>query len=90
MIETYLLCSCSLCNGKTDTQNCVGTELCLVWSSIKLDEELINLGLVLDIDVLLDDGGTNHVIYIGNSFCDTLSTPFALISITELAGFMLT
>jgi hypothetical protein len=89
-MSTNLLCSCSLRNGKTDTENGIGAELGLVWSSIKLDQEFFNIGLVLDVDVFLDNGWANDVVNIGNSFCDTFSTPFAFISIAELACLVLT
>jgi hypothetical protein len=64
---TDLLCSCSLCNGETDTKNGIGTKLCLIWGSIKLDQELVNLRLVLNINILLDDSRANDFVDIGDS-----------------------
>jgi len=57
-----LLSGSSLGNSQGDTEDGVGTELALVGGSIELVQELINLGLVLDIDVLLDDGGGNDLV----------------------------
>ena len=68
---TYLLSSGGLSNSHGNTENGVGTELALGGSTIELVEELVNLGLVLDIDVLLHEGGRNHVVDIGNSLEDT-------------------
>jgi hypothetical protein len=87
---TSLLCCCSLRNCKTNSENGIGTELGLVWGSVKLDQELVNLGLVLDVNVFLDNGWANDIVDIGDSFCDTFSTPLALISIAELACLVLT
>jgi hypothetical protein len=89
-LYTDLLCSRSLRNGKADSENGIGAELSLVWSSIKVDQEFVNLGLVLDVDVFLDNGRANDFVDIGDSFCDTFPTPLALISITELTCLMLT
>ena len=68
-----LLSGTSLGNGQADTEDGVSTEVRLVGSSIKLVQELVDLGLVLDIEVLLDDGGGNGVIDIGDSLENTCS-----------------
>jgi hypothetical protein len=57
-----LLSGSGLGNSQGDTEDGVGTELALVGGSIKLVQELINLGLVLNINVLLDDGGGNDIV----------------------------
>ena len=57
-----LLSGSGLGNSQRDTEDGVGTELALVGGSIELVQEVINLGLVLDIDVLLDDGGGNDLV----------------------------
>lgn len=57
-----LLSSSGLGNGQGDTEDGVGTEFALVLGSVELVEELIDLGLVLDINVLLDDGGANDLV----------------------------
>lgn len=69
----YLLSSSSLCDGHRNTENSVGTELALGWSTIELVEELINLGLVLDINVLLEESRCNHIVDISNSLENTLA-----------------
>ena len=65
--------STSLGNGQADTEDGVSTEVRLVSRSIKLFEELIDLGLVLDIKVLLDDGGGNGLIDVLDSLENTCS-----------------
>lgn len=57
-----LLGSTSLGNTQTDTQNGIGTQLSLVGSSIELFKEVIDLGLVFNIDVLLDEGRSDDFI----------------------------
>lgn len=57
-----LLSSTGLGNGQTDTEDGVGTKFRLVLGSVEFDQEVIDLGLVLDVDIFLDDGGTNDFI----------------------------
>jgi len=85
-----LLSSTSLGNCQADTKDGVGTKLSLVGSSIEVDEELVKLGLVLDINVLLDDGRSNDLVHVLDRLEDTLATPLGLVAITELAGLVLT
>lgn len=85
----YLLGSTSLGNGQTDAQDGVGTQLSLVGSTIEAVEELVDLGLVLHINTLLDQSGTNDGVDVVDSLSDTLATPLGLIAITELAGLVL-
>ena len=66
-----LLSGGSLGNGKRNTEDGVGTELALVGGSIKLVQELVNLGLVLNVDVLLDEGGANDVVDVLDGVEDT-------------------
>lgn len=66
-----LLSSTGLGDGQTDTKDGVGTEVGLVGSAIELVEELINLGLVLNIEVLLDDGGGNGLVDVLDGLQDT-------------------
>lgn len=66
-----LLSSTSLGDSQADTQDGVGTQVVLVGGAIELVEELIDLGLVLDIQVLLDDGRANLVVDIGDGLQDT-------------------
>jgi hypothetical protein len=83
-----LLGSGGLSDGHGDTEDGVGTELGLVGGTIKLDHEVVNGTLVLDIEVLLDEGGTEGLIDISDSLGDTLATPLGLVAITELAGLV--
>jgi hypothetical protein len=66
-----LLGGSGLGNGQGDTEDGVGTEVTLVGGSIELVQELVNLGLVLDIDVLLDDGGANGLVDVLDGLEDT-------------------
>jgi hypothetical protein len=85
-----LLSSTGLGNGQADTENGVGTKLGLVGGSIEVDQELVNLGLVLDIDVLLDESRGDDLVDILDSLEDTLATPLGLVTVTELASLVLT
>lgn len=69
--EACLLGGSSLGHGHRDTENGVGTELALVGSTIKLDQEVINGLLVGDVEVLLDESGGNDIVDVGNSLVDT-------------------
>jgi len=89
-VPAHLLSSCGFGNSQTDTEDSIGTEGSLVWGSIKLDQELINLGLVLDINVLLDESRANDVVNVGDSLGNTLSSPLGAVSITELNSLVLT
>jgi hypothetical protein len=60
-----------------------GSELALVWSSVKLDQEVIDLWLILDINILLDESRADDLVDVGNSLENTLSSPLGLISITK-------
>lgn len=61
----------SLGNGQRDTEDGVGAELGLVGGSVKLVQELVNLGLVLDIDVLLDDSRADDLVDVLDGIEDT-------------------
>ena len=88
--SSYLLSGGSLGNSQTDTEDSIGTELSLVWGTIEVDEELVNLLLILNIKVLLDQSRANDLVDICNSLGNTLSTPLRLISIAELDSLVLT
>lgn len=66
-----LLSSTSLGNGQGDTKDGVSAEVGLVGCAIELDEELINLALILNVDVLLDDGGSDSLVDVGDGLEDT-------------------
>lgn len=76
-----LLGSTSLGNGQADTQDGVGTEVGLVGGAIKLVEELINLGLVLHIDVLLDEGRANGLVNVLDGLENTCSCHWSVMRI---------
>lgn len=66
-----LLSSTGLGNGQGDTKDSISTEFGLVWCAVKLDEEFVNLALVLDVDVLLDDGGCDGLVDVCDGLQDT-------------------
>lgn len=68
-----LLSGTSLGDGQGDTQDGVGAEVGLVGGAIQLDEELVDLGLVLDVDVLLDEGRSNDLVDVLDGLQDTCS-----------------
>jgi len=57
-----LLSSGGLGDGHGDTENGVGTKLALVWGSIEFEKELVDSGLVLDIDVGLQESWSNGLV----------------------------
>lgn len=83
-----LLGSRSLCDGHGDTEDGVGTQGGLVWCSIELVQEGVNGGLVLDVDVLLDERGRNGVVDVGDGLGNTLTAPLGLVSIAEFASLV--
>jgi hypothetical protein len=85
----YLVSCTSLSDGQGYTQDGIGTKLGLVGGSVKRVEEGVDLGLVLDIDVLLDKGRANDLVHVVDSLGDTLATPLGLVTITELASLVL-
>ena len=83
-----LLGSSGLSDSHGDTEDGVGTELGLVGGTIKLVHEVVNGALVLDVEVLLDEGGAKDVVDVGDGLEDTLATPLGLVTIAELAGLV--
>jgi hypothetical protein len=77
-----------LCNGHAHTEDRIGTELGLVLGAVQLVQELVDLGLVFDVDGLFDQGRCDYVVDVTHGLGDTLSTPFGLVAVTEFAGFV--
>lgn len=88
-IGCYLLGSTSLSNSQTDTEDGVGTELGLVGGAIELVKESVDLGLVLDIKVLLDQSRGNDSVDVLDGLGNALATPLGLVAISELASLVL-
>jgi hypothetical protein len=88
--QTDLLSSTSLGNSQTHTENGVGTELGLVGGTVEIVKKLVNLGLVLNIDALLDQSRGDDGVDVVNGLVDTLATPLGLVSIAKLASLVLT
>lgn len=61
-----LLSSTSLGNGQGDTKDGVGTEVGLVGCAVKFDEEFVNLALILNVDIFLDDSGSDGLVDVGD------------------------
>jgi hypothetical protein len=83
-----LLGSRGLCDGHGDTEDGVGAQVGLVFGAIELVEESVYGGLVLDVELLLDEGRGNGVVDVADSLGDTLTTPLGLVSIAEFAGLV--
>ena len=84
-----LLGGTSLGDGQADTEDGIGTEAGLVGGSVELNEELVDLGLVLDVDILLDQSRGDDLIDVLDGLEDTLAEPLGLVTVTELASFVL-
>ena len=84
-----LLGSASLGDGQAHTEDGVGTKLGLVGGAIEVIEELVDLGLVLDVDVLLDDRGSDDLVDVLDSLENTLASPMGLVAVAELASLVL-
>lgn len=85
-----LLGGTSLSNGEGDTEDGVGTELSLVWGSIKLNEELVDGGLVGNGETGSNELWANDGVDVVDGLQDTLSSPLGLVTITELNSLVLT
>lgn len=83
-----LLGSGGLCDGHGDTEDGVGAQVGLVCCAIELVEESVYGGLVLDVELLLDEGRGNGVVDVADSLGDTLATPLGLVAIAEFAGLV--
>lgn len=68
-----LLSSTSLGNSQADTEDGVGTKGLLVGRAVELVQELVNLGLVLNVEVLLDDRRSDLLVDVGDGLGDTYS-----------------
>jgi len=66
-----LLDSSSLCDGNTDAENGVGSQLTLVRGTIELDEEVIDVFLGGDLKARLDQLRGNNIIDVGDGFRNT-------------------
>lgn len=64
---THFLAGTSLSDGNRNTEDSVGTELALIWCTIKLDEEVVNILLLGDLEAGLDKLGGDDLVDVGNS-----------------------
>lgn len=74
-----LLGGSSLGNSQGDTEDGVGTKVTLVGGAVELVEELVDLGLVLDINVLLDESGANGLVDVLHGLEDTFQNESMLV-----------
>ena len=84
-----LLSSTGLGDSQADAEDGIGTELGLVGGSVEVNQELVDLGLVLDINVLLDQSGANDLVDVLDGLEDALAVPLGLVTVTELASLVL-
>lgn len=85
-----LLSGTGLGNSQGDTKDGVGAELGLVGGAIQLDQEVVDGGLVLDVQAGLDQLGGDDCVDVLDGLQYTLAGPLGLVTITELAGLVLT
>lgn len=85
-----LLSGTGLGNSQGDTEDGVGAELGLVGGAIQLDQEVVDSGLVLDVQAGLDQLGGDDCVDVLDGLQDTLAAPLGLVTITELASLVLT
>ena len=74
-----LLSGGGLGHSHGDTEDGIGAELSLVLGSVKLVQEGIDGGLVLDVEVLLDERGCDLVVDVGNGLGDTWESVYQLL-----------
>lgn len=84
------MCGPSLGDSQRDTQNGVGSELGFVRGAVELNQELIDLGLLSNVEVLCNHGWANGLVNVLDGLENTLASPLGFITVTELYGFMLT
>lgn len=89
MGTNYLLSSTGLGNGQRDTEDGVGTELALVGGAVKAIEELVDLGLVLDVNALLDQSRADDGVDILDGLGDALAAPLGLVAVAKLNSLVL-
>lgn len=82
-----LLGSTSLGDGQANTEDGIGTQVDLVGGSVKLDEELVNLALILNVDILLNYGRSDSLVDILNGLQDTLKVAEKSGVLASLYGF---
>ena len=70
-----LLCCGSLRDGHGDAEDSVCAELGLILCAIELVDELVDLGLVLNVQLGLNELGCDHIVHVGDGFCYTYQTP---------------
>lgn len=85
----HLLSSAGFGDSQADTEDSVGTQLSLVGGAIEAVEKLIDLGLVLDIDGLLDQRRADGGVDVLDSLANALAAPLGLVAVSELTGFVL-
>lgn len=88
--KSHLFSGTSLGDSQTHAKNGVGTQLGLVRGSIEAVEELIHLGLILDVDALADESRSDDGVDVLNGLGYTLATPLGLVSIAKLTSLVLT
>ena len=88
-VMTHLLSSSGLRNSQAYPQHRIGAELRFILRAVKIDQEVINGFLILDIQIFLDELRTNHLVDVLDSLQDSFSAPFGFVSISELVSFVL-
>ena len=76
--------SCSLCNSKGDTENCIGAELALVRGAVQLDHDLVDTTLIGC--VFVNEFGGDDLVHGVNGVLNALALVTTLVAITTLNG----
>ncbi len=85
----YLLGGTGLGNGQRDAEDGVRAKLALVSAAVEAIEELVDLGLVLDVKAFLDQSRPNDCVDVLNGLGDALAAPLGLVAVAKLNSFVL-
>ena len=86
---TYLRRSTGLGRGKTDAENGIGAELLLVGAAVRVVQQLVDGGLVLDVEAGLDEGRAQDVVDVGDGLGHAFAAPLGLVLVAQLVGLVL-
>ena len=73
--KTNLLSSGGLRDSERNTQDGIGTKLSLVGGAVEGSQEVVDGGLVLDVEVLFDQSRGDDLVDILDGLEDTFSSP---------------
>ena len=74
--KTYLLSSTGLSNSQAHAQYRIGSQLSLVLRTVQLNQELVDFGLILDVEPFFENRRSNNFVNVGDSLGYTFAIPF--------------